>query len=412
MSSEQSALAQISPVQQAVVDSVGPHMRHNPYDAYEVLRAAGPFVPGPHDMRLVTRYAEARAIMQDPRWSHAEEPQLLHGSSDIELPGSFLWMEPPEHTRLRGLVGRAFTARSVGAMRERAEELVAGMLDDILARREVELLDALAYPLPLSMICEMLGVPPEAHEQVRHMSHAIARGLDPDMLLAPEELAARTAAVREFEEFFGELARRRRAEPRDDLITALVQAEEQGVALTPTELIGTLLILVVAGHETTVNLIANGVLALIRNPWEFRRLRSNPQLAVPAVDEVLRYDAPVHLTTRAAHDRITVGEHTFEPGDAVVVLFASANRDPLAFPDPDRFDIARYAAGNRTDRHLSFGLGLHYCLGAFLARVEMQTVLTAIAERVKDLELLAEPAYRPNVVVRGVSRLDVRVVAR
>ncbi|MFI1913992.1 cytochrome P450 [Nocardia sp. NPDC020380] len=399
----------VTPVQLAVIDSVAPHMRHNPYDSYTVLRGAGSFVPGPHDTHLVTRHAEAQAILLDPRWSHAEEPEILHGDSDVELPGSFLWMEPPDHARLRGLVGKAFTARTIGGLRERARQLVDELLTRMLAAGEVDLLEALAYPVPLTLICELLGVPAAAHEQVRVMSASIARGLDPDLLLAPEELAARTAAVHEFTEFFGDLVEQRRRAPRPDLITALVQAEEAGVRLTQTELIGTLLILVVAGHETTVNLIGNGVLALIRHEDEFRRLRADPDLAGPAVDEVLRYDAPVHLTTRTAHAVIEVGERTFAPGESVIVLMASANRDPAAFPEPTRFDIGRYLPGRRTERHLSFGLGLHYCLGAPLARLEMSTVLHAIGVRVTKLSLLEEPPYRPNVVVRGMSELRVRL---
>ncbi|MFE3258652.1 cytochrome P450 [Nocardia sp. NPDC059091] len=412
MSSEPAAVAEMNRVQQAVVESIAPHLRHNPYDSYRILRAAGPFVPGSHRTHLVTRHTEAQAILTDPRWSHAEEPELLHGDSDVELPGSFLWMEPPDHTRLRGLVGKAFTARTVSGLRERATQLVDELLTAILADREVDLLEALAYPVPLTLICEMLGVPAEAHAQVRAMSAGIARGLDPDVLLSPEELAARTAAVHEFTEFFGDLVDQRRRAPRADLITALVQAEEAGVRLSHTELIGTLLILVVAGHETSVNLIGNGVLALIREPGEFRRLRADPDLAGVAVDEVLRYDAPVHLTTRTARAEITVGERTFASGEAVIVLLGSANRDPAAFPDADRFDLGRYLPGRNTERHLSFGLGLHYCLGAPLARMEMQTVMHALGVRVTALSLLAEPPYRPNVVVRGMSELRVRVEGR
>ncbi|MBF6220065.1 cytochrome P450 [Nocardia abscessus] len=412
MSSDHSAVEESTPVQLAVVESVAPHMRHNPYDSYGVLRAAGPFVPGPHDTHLVTRHHEAQAIMQDPRWSHAEEPDLLHGDSEVELPGSFLWMEPPEHTRLRGLVSKAFTARTVSGMRERAERLVDDLMAKMLADRDVDVLEALAYPLPLTMVCELLGVPAEAHEHVREISTSIARGLDPDVLLSKQELDARTHAVRAFLEFFGDLVEQRRRVPRADLITALVQADDAGARLTRTELLGTLLILVVAGHETTVNLIGNGVLALIRHPEQFERLRSFPELSEPAVDEVLRYDAPVHLTTRTAREKITVSGKTFAPGEAVIVLLASANRDPAAFPRADEFDIARYARGRKAERHLSFGLGLHYCLGAPLARLEMRAVLRAIADRVASLTLLEEPPYRPNVVVRGMSQLRVRMEAR
>ncbi|MFF0457808.1 cytochrome P450 [Nocardia africana] len=399
----------VTAVGSAVVDSLAPHLRRNPYDSYEVLRAAGPFVPGPHTTQLVTRHAEAHDILLDPRWSHAEEPALLHPDSDIALPGSFLWMEPPDHTRLRGLVGKAFTARTITGMAERVRELTHALLTEALDAGDVDLIETLAYPLPLTLICELLGVPADAHGHVRVMSASIARGLDPDALLTAAEKNARTAAVHEFDEFFGDLVEQRRRFPGADLITALVHAEDSGVRLSRTELIGTLLILVVAGHETTVNLIGNGVLALIRNPSEFRRLRADPGLASPATDEVLRYDAPVHLTTRTARAEITVGEQTFAAGDAVIVLLGSANRDPAAFDEPDRFDIGRYLPGRQTARHLSFGLGLHYCLGAPLARLEMRSVLHALAERVAHLTVLEEPPYRPNVVVRGMSELLVHV---
>ncbi|GAA2402290.1 cytochrome P450 [Actinomadura vinacea] len=400
-------------VQQAVIDSVDPRCRHDPYRAYRVLRDEGAFVPGPLGARLVPRYTEAAAIMQDPRWSHAEERELLHAESDVELPASFLWMEPPDHTRLRGLVSKAFTARTIEGMRGRAERLVADLMDKILAAGEVDLLEALAYPLPLTMVCELLGVPADAHEAIRSMSGGIARGLDPDALLSPEELAARTRSVHEFTGFFGDLVEQRRARPQDDLITALVQAEAAGVRMTTTELLGTLLILVVAGHETTVNLIGNGVLALIRDPGQFDLLRAEPGLAAAAADEILRYDAPVHLTTRTAREELTVSGQEFAPGDSVIVLLASANRDPEAFPGADRLDLTRYASGRqdaKTKRHLSFGLGLHYCLGAPLARLEMEVAMRAIAERVSAITLLNDPPpYRPNLVVRGMSELHVRV---
>ncbi|WP_018685814.1 cytochrome P450 [Actinokineospora enzanensis] len=400
----------LTPVQTAVLESVAPHTRHDPYRAYEVLRAAGPFVLGPLGTQLVPGYREADEIMQNPAWSHAEESELLHPNSDVELPGSFLWMEPPDHTRLRGLVSKAFTMRTVEGLRARTEQVVADLMDKVLAEQEVDLLESLAYPLPLTMVCELLGVPVDAHEHVRHMSAGIARGLDPDALLSPEELAARTTAVHDFTSFFGDLLAERRKNPQDDLISRLVRAEAEGARMSPTELLGTLLILVVAGHETTVNLIGNGVLALIRNPDQFALLKSDPDLAAPAADEILRYDAPVHLTTRTARAEITVSGRTFQPGDAVIVLFGSANRDPQAFPDPDRLDLTRYAAGKKTNRHLSFGLGLHYCIGAPLARLEMEMTLRAIATRVAGFTLHQDPPpYRPNLVVRGMSALPVHV---
>ena len=394
-------------VEDAVTGVFDPARRHDPYPSYAALRAAGPFIPGPMGITLVPGYAECDAILQNPRWSHAEESALLHPDSDVELPGSFLWMEPPDHTRLRGLVSRAFTARTIENLRTRATELAETLVDKAVADGVADVIDAIAYPLPLTLVCELLGVPAADHGLIREVSGAIARGLDPDALLTQEERDARTAAVHQFTDYFGALVARRLEEPRDDLVTALAQVHAAGDRLTPTETIGTLLILVVAGHETTVNLIGNGVLALINNPEQYRALRADPSLAVPAADEMLRYDAPVHLTTRTARAEITVSGRTFQPGEAVLLLFGSANRDARAFPDPDRLDLRRYPSGAR--RHLSFGLGLHYCLGAPLARLEMEVVLRALAAKVSSPELVSPPPYRPNLVVRGMSELKVRL---
>ncbi|TCJ31930.1 cytochrome P450 [Parafrankia sp. BMG5.11] len=399
---------------QAVIESFDPAWRHDPYPAYGTLRRAGTFLPGPlAGTMLVPGHAECAAILADPVWSHAEESELLHPDSDVELPGSFLWMEPPDHTRLRGLVSRAFTPRTIEATRPLARQVVDGLIDDALAAGELDLIEGLAYPLPLTMICELLGVPVSEHPAVRRMSAGIARGLDPDVLLSPAELAARTAAVEEFREFFGALVTARRADPRDDLISALAQVHAEGDRLTTTELLGTLLILVVAGHETTVNLIGNGVLALLRDPAQLDALRRDPGLALPAVEEILRFDAPAQVTTRTARAEVTVAGRTFTPGEAVICMLGSANRDPRAFDQPDEFLVDRYAGGARVSRHLALGMGLHYCLGAPLVRLEVGEALRGIATRLTGMTLLADPPpYRPNIVVRGMSSLPVRVTGR
>ncbi|KPM53945.1 cytochrome P450 [Frankia sp. R43] len=395
---------------QAVIDSFDPAWRHDPYRAYGILRAAGTFLPGPLGTSLVPGYAECAAILADPVWSHAEESELLHPASDVELPGSFLWMEPPDHTRLRGLVSRAFTPRTIEATRPTARRVVDELLDRALAVGELDLIEDFAYPLPLTMICELLGVPASEHAAVRRMSAGIARGLDPDDLLSPAELAERTAAVGEFREFFGALVADRRADPRDDLISALAQVHAEGDRLTTTEMLGTLLILVVAGHETTVNLIGNGVLALMRNPDQLDALRRAPELALPAVEEMLRFDPPAQVTTRTARGEVTVAGRVFTPGEAVILVLGSANRDPRAFDEADRFRIDRYAGGARVNRHLALGMGLHYCLGAPLVRLEVSEALRAVATRLTGITLLADPPpYRPNIVVRGMSALPVRV---
>ncbi|GAA1854330.1 cytochrome P450 [Pseudonocardia ailaonensis] len=421
-----------SDVAAAVAASLDVAHRHDPYPSYAVLRDTPGFPPGPLGTHAVSRYADCETVLADPAWSHAEEARLLHPDSEVHLPGSFLWMDPPDHTRLRGLVAQAFTPRRIQGMRSDAETIVAGLLDEAVAKGTVDLVEALAYPLPLRMICRMMGVPAAAEDDVRRMSAGIARGLDPDVLLTPEELAARTTAVHDFTEFFGELAARRRVEPQDDLVTALVRAEttvasassgsaqmvasarsgsaQDGDRLSPVELLGTLLILVVAGHETTVNLVANGVRALAAHPAQLDLLRADPELATPAVDEILRFDPPVHLTTRTARTALTVGGRRFEAGESLLLLLGAANRDDAAFPRADVLDVTRYAERGVARRHLAFGLGLHHCLGAALARLELESVLRALVARGVEVELLTErPRYRPNLVVRGMAELPVRI---
>ncbi|WP_312858434.1 cytochrome P450 [Pseudonocardia pini] len=398
-----------NPVAQAVTASLDVAHRHDPYPAYAVLRDTPGFPPGPLGTHVLARHGDCEQVLQDPAWSHAEEARLLHPDSEVALPGSFLWMDPPDHTRLRGLVAGAFTPRRIEGLRTQAEALTAQLMDAAVEAGTVDLVEALAYPLPLRMICSLTGVPAEAEDDVRRMSAGIARGLDPDVLLGPSELAARTAAVHEFADLFGTLAASRRADPRDDLVSALARAGEDGDRLSPVELLGTLLILVVAGHETTVNLVANGVRALAAHPDQLALLRERPELVPAAVDELLRFDAPVHLTTRTARTALTVGDRTFAPGESLLLLLGSANRDTAVFPRADDLDVTRFA-GRGARRHLAFGLGLHHCIGAALARLEMETVLRALTARGTGVELLTDrPRYRPNLVVRGMAELPVRL---
>jgi cytochrome P450 len=404
------AAADPSSVEEAALRIFDPAWKHDPYSSYALLREAGAFVPGPLGLHLVSHYAEIDAIMEDPAWSHAEEPKLLHPDSDgSDLPASFLWMEPPDHTRLRRLVSKAFTARRVDGLREQVEGLAAKLIDDVISAGEVDWVERVAYPLPLTMITDMLGVPAEAHDLVLSMSHGIARGLDPDIMLSPEELANRSTSSLAFKDYFGGLVAERRKNPKDDLISDLAAVEAEGDRLTADEMLSTLVVLVVAGHETTVNLIGNGLLSLIRWPDQYAALCADPDLARPAVDEFMRYDGPTHLTTREATRRVEVLGRTFEAGEGAIVLLASGNRDARAYEDPDRLDLTRYARG-AVPRHLGFGVGRHYCIGAPLVRVEMEAVLRTLASRAPRLELLADPPpYRPNLVVRGLHALPVKL---
>ena len=389
-----------------------PAWKHDPYSSYDLLREAGPFVPGPFGLQLVSTYAEIDAIMEDgSSWSHAEEPKLLHPESDgSDLPASFLWMEPPDHTRLRRLVSKAFTARRVDTLRQQVESVAGKLVDSVINAGEVDWVEQVAYPLPLTMITDMLGVPVEAHDLVRSMSYGIARGLDPDLMLSPEELQNRRTSAKAFKDYFGGLVVERRKNPKDDLISDLARVEAEGERLTTDEMLSTLVVLVVAGHETTVNLLGNGLLALMRWPDQYAALCADPDLARPAIDEMMRYDGPSHFTTREATRQVEVGGHTFEAGQGTIILLASGNRDDKAYTEPDRFDIARYARGEAVPRHLGFGVGHHYCIGAPLVRVEMEAVLRTLADRAPRLELLADPPpYRPNLVVRGMRALPMKL---
>ncbi|MBX6357865.1 MAG: cytochrome P450 [Micromonosporaceae bacterium] len=391
-----------------------PTSRPDPYPLYARLRAAGPLHDTPFGLRVAPRHADCAAILGNADWGHDQEAHQMHPTLPAEeFPATFLWMEPPDHTRLRGLVSKAFTPRRVAALRPRITALVDELLDNALAAGEFDLIQTLAYPLPLTIICEILGVPAADHPIIQVWSQALARAFDPDVLMPPEALQQRNNAIPEFLDYFRGLVARSRREGGDSLLHDLAAVEEQGDRLTEDELLGTCVTLLIAGHETTVNLVGNGMLALLRNPDQLAELRAEPDLARPAVDELLRYDSPIHLNTRAAKRELSVGGRTFAPGEGVVALIACANRDPDAFPDPDRLDLRRYLPGKGTARHLSFSLGHHYCLGAPLALLEMEVLLTGFVRRVHSAELLTEtPPYKPNLLIRGLAELPVRFRAQ
>ncbi|MGQ4615252.1 cytochrome P450 [Nocardia sp. R7R-8] len=392
-----------------------PEGRHDPYTPTRELRAAGPVHQTPLGLRLLTRYADCAAVLQNTAWSHADEAAQMHpsvpaDSAAEEMPTSFLWMDPPDHTRLRTLVSKAFTPHMVSGLRPRIEQLVDDLVTNALRMGEFDLIEHIAYPLPLSIVCELVGVPASAHPDVLRWSQDLARGFDPDPLMTPEAHEARSTASREFMAFFRHVIDQRRADPRDDLLSALGAVEDRGDVLTETELLSTCVTTVVAGHETTVNLIGSGLLALMRNPGQLALLRDDPDLIPSAVEELLRYEPPVQLTTRSATRPMTVAGADFQPGDGVVVLINSGNRDERVFDDPDRLDVTRYHdRSTPPPRHLAFSLGIHYCLGAPLALLEMRILLETLIRRVAVLEPLTDtPPYKPNLVVRGLSALPTR----
>ena len=283
----------------------------------------------------------------------------------------FLFRDPPDHTRLRGLVQKAFTPRVVEGLRPRLEEICDGLLDDALERGEVDLVADYAYPLPVQIIVEMLGVPAEDHEQFRVWSHALARGLDPDFLLPPEAVQQRLGAILSFVQYFASLIEERRQKPGDDLLTRLIQAEEQGDVLTQGELLSTCILLLVAGHETTVNLISGGALALMERPDQLALVRDDPERHPQRAwrrccASCARSSSPDAWRSRTWRS----AGRTSPKGEFSMLLIGSANRDPAAFEDPDTFDVTR-----TDNNHLGFGFGIHHCLGAPLARLEAQIAL-------------------------------------
>jgi cytochrome P450 len=391
-----------------------PAFRIDPYPVYARLRAEGPVYRAPWGGFVFSHYAPCEALLKDPRSSSdfrtsdafREFVEQQGGDANAGFLGGtrpFLFLDPPDHTRLRGLVNKAFTPRTVEGLRSRIQAIVDELLDRAEGRGTLEVVEEFAYPLPVQVICEMLGVPVKDHATFQDWSRELARSLDPEEFLPPEVIERRQRAVESFGAYFNGLVEEHRAQPRDDLLSALIAAEEAGDKLSGLELLATCILLLVAGHETTVNLIGNGTLALLRHPGQLALLRDDPSLARGAVEELLRYDPPVQFTGRVALEDITIGGVTIPKGQQSVILLASANRDPAVFAEPDRLDITR-----GENRHLSFGHGIHYCVGAPLARLEAEIALGTLVQRFPEMRLLSDaPPYKENIVLRGLASLPV-----
>jgi cytochrome P450 len=396
-----------------------PQLLQDPYPFYKMLRNSNPVfrVPvGDADspgLWILTRHRDVQAVLKDARFSVDRRRAAIVEQFRDRLPiqaalgeegglRSMLLMDPPDHTRVRGLVSKAFTPRRVAELRPRIEAIIKELLDSVEGGGAFDLIDAIAAPLPAIVIAELLGVPAEDHRQFKEWSGALVSAIG-----SANPLDARA----NFEQALGQLldylrgiiAERRRA-PQDDLISAMLEAQEERDALSDAELLATSNLLLIAGHETTTNLIGNGTLALLRNPEQFARLQRDRSLMRSAIDELLRYDSPVQATARVALEPVALDGATLPTSAMVMTGIGAANRDPEVFDDPDRLDL-----GRTNNHHLSFGFGAHFCLGAPLARLEAEIAFDALLDRYPKLELASETlTYRPSPVLRGLTALPVR----
>lgn len=390
---------------------LSPEFIRNPYPFYERLRALDPMHQTPLGPYVASRHAEASLVLRDKRFGKDYEDRTIrrYGPKIMEEPvfrSMGHWMlqqDPPDHTRLRGLVVKAFTARRVEDMRPRIQQIVDETLDRIIPQGRMDLIEDFAFRLPVTIICDMLGIPEEHRERFYTNARADGRLLDP-VPLSPAEIKAANEGNLAAQGYFQELFELRRRNPGDDLTTQLVQAEEDGSKLTNEELTANIILLFGAGHETTVNLIGNGILALYRNPDQLALLKAKPELMTNAIEEFLRYDSSVQMTGRTALEDIEdLGGKRIPKGESVLCLLGSANHDPAVYPDrPDRLDIIRPNV-----KPLSFGGGIHFCLGAQLARIEAEIAIATLLRRLPNLRLenAENPEWRPTFVLRGLKSL-------
>ena len=390
---------------------LAPEFIRNPYPHYERLRTMDPMHLNAHGAFVASRHAEVSLVLRDKRFGkdYVERTIRRYGPKIMEEPvfrSMSHWMlqqDPPDHTRLRGLVVKAFTARRVEDMRPRIQQIVDETLDRIIPQGRMDLIEDFAFRLPVTIICDMLGIPEQQREAFYTGSRDGGRLLDP-VPLSAEEIKKGNAGNMMAAMYFHQLFELRRKQPGDDLITQLVQAEEDGQKLTNEELTANIILLFGAGHETTVNLIGNGLLALHRNPDQLALLKANPGLITNAIEEFLRYDSSVQLTGRVALEDIEdLGGKRIPKGESVLCLLGSANHDPAVYPDhPEKLDIQRPNV-----KPLSFGGGIHFCLGAQLARIEAEIAISTLLRRIPDLRLddAENPEWRPTFVLRGLKRL-------
>jgi cytochrome P450 len=396
-----------------VFNPLTPENRQDPYPHYHELRREDPVQKHPLvPVFVLTRYADVAAVLRDPRFSVDRtrsklfqsplSPMRVFGEQFRKMfLGMMLMRDPPDHTRLRNLVNKAFTPRVVEKLLPRIQAIADERMDEALERGDFDLVRDFAFPLPVTVIAEMLGVETGDRADFLRWSQALVALTEPTAILTPEAPAAAESCLTEMRAFFDGIVAERRARPREDLVGALVRAEVEGDRLDADELFAMCVLILVAGHETTTNLIGNAVLALLRHPDQRRRLAADPALMRPAVEEFLRFDSVVQATARIALEDACVAGVTIPKGEAALLVIGAANRDPAQFEEPDRLDLAR-----ADNRHLAFGQGAHFCLGAGLARAEAQLALATLLARAPRFDGdVSRPDWKPTTVLRGLRSL-------
>ena len=405
-------MASAADPQMLLLQMLDPVNRANPYPLFAQIRRLGPLLMPESNMTVFTTFADCDEVLRHPEScsdsmkSSVVQRHLASGAMPPRgnTPG-FLFLDPPDHTRLRKLAQQAFAPRVVRALEPEIAAMVDSLLDAMADAGSADLISGLAYPLPVAVICRLLGVPVEDESQFSSAAALVAQALDPIMSItgAPDpEAGARLDAGAWLREYLGDLVERRRADPQEDLISALIAAEEGGDQLTADEIVATCNLLLIAGHETTVNLIANAAQEMLRTPAHWSALAADPELAGAIVEETLRFDPPVQLVMRIAGADMRIGQVDVTAGDTMLLLLAAAQRDPAMYEAPDEF-----MPGRNASRHLSFGLGPHFCLGAPLARLEARVALSMLTARFPQTRLNADPVYKPNVTLRGLATLSV-----
>jgi cytochrome P450 len=400
--------------QALLVQLIDPATRADPYPVYRGFRERGPLQMPESNRTVFSSFRDCDEVLRHPASasdrlkSTVAQREIADGADPRPFgkPG-FLFLDPPDHTRLRKLAGKAFAPNVVRALEPDIIALVTSLLDRVEEQGSFDVIADLAYPLPVAVICRLLGVPIDDEPQFSRASALLGQSLDPLVSFTrdlPDNADERMRAGMWLRSYLANLIEQRRGSPGDDLMSGLIAVEESGDQLTEDEIIATCNLLLIAGHETTVNLIANAILAMLRHRWQWAALGSDASRAAVVIEETLRYDPPVQLMGRIAGEQMMIGEVTVPKGDVMMLLLAAAQHDPDVTARPDEFDPDREAI-----RHLAFGHGPHFCLGAPLARLEASVALSAVTSRFPDARLAGEPVYKPNVTLRGMSRLAVAI---